>query len=202
MPPDLFLSVLLISTAVAADDGADDQNDTTRTEATAKAETRSKRRRRPPPPPPGADGYPVDLGIMAGSGLSLVGAGDRTLIRPSPIFLLVDLGLPVPSPQWLQFSPAALLEVQDRVGLGLEGRARASWTLSRVSPYVLGGVSGFVAPYRLVGIVAGVGLSVRLHPYLALCAEGAARAYFWGNDLIPGRALAKFDGTAGIRVYF
>lgn len=193
----LGLSLLLASSAQQS------KNDEAPPSAQAQEKAGEKaKRKRTPPPPPGQDGYPVDVGLMAGSGLSLVGAGNRTLIRPSPAFLLVDLGLPIASPEWLKFSPAAILEVQDRVGFGLEGRVRASWSLPRVSPYGLAGVSGFVAPYRLFGVVAGVGLDVRLHPYVALCAEGAVRAYFAGNDLMPGRALAKFDGLAGIRVFF
>jgi hypothetical protein len=95
-----------------------------------------------------------------------------------------------------------LLEVEGRVGFGVLPRVRAFVPTRRVKPYGVLGVPIFIAPYSLVGIQAGCGVSIELHRRVALVLEFTGNAFVWGSDLMTGAVLGKLDEAAGVRVSF
>ena len=95
-----------------------------------------------------------------------------------------------------------LLEVEGRVGFGVLPRVRAFVPTKRVKPYGVVGVPIFVAPYSLVGVQAGFGISIELHRRVAVVAEFTGNAYVWGSDLMNKSVLGKLDESFGVRVQF
>ncbi len=149
-----------------------------------------------------AEKLQVSASIMAGSGMSLAGVGGRTYGARSPAFLLGEVALAHPQLQWLEFAPALAFEVEGRVGVGLIPKIRARLGGKRVRVWGLLGLPVFFAPYSLVGVQGGAGLSLALHPRFALVAEFTGTGFVWGSDLMSGSALAKLDQHFGIRVNF
>jgi hypothetical protein len=151
---------------------------------------------------PPADRLRVSGTVTAGTGLSLAGAGGHTLSARSPIFLQIEAGFTHPSLPWIEFSPAILLELENRVGVGVNPKVRAFLPLRGPRIYGIVGLPVFIAPYSLLGVQGGMGLAVHVHDHLALVAEVTAAAYFWGSDLMRGGALGKLDVACGLRVVF
>lgn len=140
--------------------------------------------------------------IMAGTGMSLAGVSGRTYAARSPTFLLGEVGLVHPDLDWLEFAPTIALEIEGRVGVGLMPKLRARLPGKRLRVWATAALPIFFAPYSLLGIQGGAGLSVALHRRFALVAEFTGTGYVWGSDLMEGAALAKLDQSFGVRVSF
>jgi hypothetical protein len=158
---------------------------------------------------PPAEKLQVSASVMAGSGLSIAGAGGSTLARRSPAFMQVDVGFIHPQVPWLELAPTVMLELEGRVSFGVMPKLRAfvPWRgrkgkPSRLLTYGSLGVPVFVAPFTLVGVQAGIGVGVQILRHLAVVAEGTGAGYFLGSDRMEGAALGKLDAQAGLRVRF
>jgi hypothetical protein len=141
----------------------------------------------------------VSVTTLVGSGLTL--AAEDTAKR-SPTFLLFDVGLFHPEHRWLEFSPAVMMELEGGLTVGAGLRLRAFTSLGPLRLYAIGGLEGFFAPRKLLGIRLGAGVTFPLHPRFSLASELGPTVYFAGNDIIERSALTKMDATAGIRVNF
>lgn len=148
------------------------------------------------------DKLQVSATVMGGTGLSLAGVGKQTYAARSPAFIIAEVGLVHPQVEWLELAPSVMLEVEGRVGFALLPKVRARLPGKRARLYAVGGLPIFVAPYSMLGIQAGFGISIALHKRIALVAEGTATAYVWGSDLMKKSALGKLDGQLGIKVTF
>ena len=173
--------------------GPSDTAPQTRVHARADGPDEKKRTRRGPA---------VSSTLLLGSGVSMAPGPVRAQANRSPLMLTLDAGFFHPELTWLEFSPAAMLEVERGVGFGLAFRVRAFLPTRRLRPYGTAGLSYFFAPYKLFGAQAGVGLALRLHEHFALATELAPTVFFFGNDLTAGGVLAKIDGSVGLRVSF
>ncbi len=154
-----------------------------------------------------AEKLSIGAGASAGTGLSLTGSGGKTYTKRSPAFLIGEVGIIHPSIPWLEFVPSVMLELEGRVGVALVPKVRAYIPGGkRVRFWGIAAVPIFVAPYSLVGIQGGAGVSLSLHQRVALFGEFTAGAYVWGTDLMNGSdhsaALGKIDESLGVRVYF
>lgn len=159
--------------------------------------------------PPEAKAEKEDLGrqkvsvtALAATGASLAPYGKETLLLRSPTMLLFDVGFFHPEHQWLEFSPAMMIEFERGQNFGLGFRLRAFTNLGPFRVYALGGIEAFVAPRKLMGARLGAGVAVPLHRRFAVAAEFGPTYYFGGDDIIDRSSLIKFDGGAGIRVTF
>lgn len=159
--------------------------------------------------PPEAKAEKEDLGrqkvsvtALAASGASLAPGGERTHVMRSPAMLLFDVGFFHPEHQWLEFSPALMMEFERGQNFGLGFRLRAFTSLGPLRLYALGGVEAFVAPRKLLGTRLGAGVAVPLHRRFAIAAEFGPAFYFGGDDIADRSSLIKLDGGAGIRVSF
>jgi hypothetical protein len=146
--------------------------------------------------------FGISSTVTTGTGISVASSGGGTLTERSPTFLSVEVGFTHPSLQWLEVSPGLLLEVEGRVGVGLNPKLRAILPLRRVRLYGFVGLPVFVAPYSLVGAQAGPGLAIHVHKHFAFVGEASTMVYFWGSDLMDDSILAKFDLALGLRVVF
>jgi hypothetical protein len=149
-----------------------------------------------------AEKLQVSASILAGTGISLAGVARKTYAARSPTFLLAEVGFVHPQLQWLEFAPTIALEIEGRIGVGLMPKLRARLPGKRVRVWAVGALPIFFAPYSLLGVQGGAGLSVALHPRVALLAEFTGTGYVWGSDLMKGAALAKLDQTFGVRMNF
>lgn len=149
-----------------------------------------------------AEKLQTSASIMAGTGMSLAGVAGKTYAARSPTFLLGEIGLVHPDLSWLEFAPTIALEVEGRVAVGLMPKLRARLPGKRVRVWGMVALPIFFAPYSLLGIQGGAGVSLTLHKRLALVGEFSATGYVWGSDLMQGSALAKLDQTFGVRVSF
>lgn len=153
-----------------------------------------------------ADKLQVSAGASAGTGISLTGSGGKTYAKRSPAFLIGEVGIIHPSIPWLEFVPSVMLELEGRVGVALLPKIRAYVPGKRVRFWGIAAVPVFVAPYSMVGVQGGFGLSVALHRRVAVFGEFTASAYVWGTDLMNNAdnsaALGKLDQAFGVRVFF
>lgn len=147
-------------------------------------------------------GPAVSSTALLGSGVSMAPGPVRAQANRSPLMLTIDAGFFHPELTWLEFSPAAMLEVERGVGFGLAFRVRAFLPTRRLRPYGTTGISYFMAPFKMFGAQAGLGLALRLHDHFALATELVPAVYFFGNDLTAGGVVAKIDGSIGLRVTF
>jgi hypothetical protein len=151
---------------------------------------------------PPAEHFEVSSGIGVTSGISLVGARGDTFVARSPAMLSFEVGFIHPAVPWLELAPTVMLEVEGRVGVGVDPRFRMMLQRKRFRPYVVVGVPVFFAPYTLAGIRAGGGLGLRLHKHFSIAIEAAATVFVLGDDLIRGTVLAKLDTTLSAKVHF
>jgi hypothetical protein len=149
-----------------------------------------------------AEKLEVSATVMAGTGMSLAGVAKHTLAARSPTFLIGEVAIAHPNLDWLELAPSLMLEVEGRVGFALLPKIRARLPGKRVRIWATAGLPVFVAPYSMLGVQAGAGISIKLHARVALVGEFTATAYVWGSDLMKGAALAKLDETFGVRVFF
>lgn len=149
-----------------------------------------------------AEKLQVSATVMAGTGMSMTGVGGTTYARRTPTFLLGEVGLVHPDLEWLELAPTVALEVEGRVGVGLMPKLRARLPGKRVRIWALAGLPIFFAPYSLLGIQGGAGISLKLHKRLALVAEFTGTGFVWGSDLMSGGSLVKLDSQFGVRVNF
>ncbi len=149
-----------------------------------------------------AEKLTISSTVMAGTGMSLVGVGKRTYGARSPTFLIGEVGIVHPQLDWLELAPSLMLEVEGRVGLALLPKVRARLPGKRVRIWAMAGLPVFVAPYSMLGVQAGFGLSIALHKRIALVGEFSASAYVWGSDLMKKSALGKLDESFGVKVTF
>ncbi len=140
--------------------------------------------------------------VTTGTGLSMASAGGETLAERSPTFLNVEVGFTHPSIPWFEISPGLMLELEGRVGVGINPKFRAVLPFRRARVYGLVGVPIFFAPYSLLGVQGGAGFAVSVHPHVALVSELSASAFFWGSDLMDDSILGKLDFAFGVRVMF
>ncbi len=151
---------------------------------------------------PPAEKLEVSASVMAGTGMSVTGSGGKSYGRRSPVFLLGEVAIVHPQLDWLEFAPTVMLEIEGRIGVGLMPKLRARLPGKRVRIWALAGLPIFFAPYSLLGIQGGAGISLALHRRVALLAEFTGTGYVWGSDLIDGGSLAKLDSNFGVRVRF
>ena len=144
----------------------------------------------------------VSVTALAATGASLTPGQPATLLMRSPAMLLFDVGFFHPEHQWLEFSPAMMVEFERGQNFGLGFRLRAFTSLGPLRVYALGGMEGFVAPRKLLGARLGAGLAVPLHRRFSIAAEFGPTIYFAGNDLPTRTSLTKLDSGAGLRVNF
>lgn len=159
--------------------------------------------------PPEAKAEKEDLGrqkvsvtALAATGASITPGQPRTHVMRSPAMLLFDVGFFHPEHQWLEFSPALMVEFERGQSFGLGFRLRAFTKLGPLRVYALGGVEGFVAPRKLLGARLGAGLAVPVHRHVSIAAEFGPTVYFVGNDIPNNTVLTKLDGALGLRVNF
>ncbi len=150
----------------------------------------------------GIRGIPVSASALVGTGVSVAPGPERSLAVRSPVLLTVDAGFFHPELRWLEFSPAALIELERGVMFGLGFRLRAFIPLRYVRPYGLAGVQVFLAPSKLYGTRFAAGVAVQLHRNLAVAAEFGPVVFFAGDDLATGGSVTKIDGSAGLRASF
>lgn len=144
----------------------------------------------------------VSVTALGVTGVSLAPGLPKTLAKRSPAMLLFDLGFFHPEHQWLEFSPSLMFEFEGGQLFGLGFRMRAFTSLGRLRVYALGGLEGFVAPKKLLGIRLGAGLALPLHRRFSLVAESGPTVYFTGNDLPRHTTVTKLDAGVGVRVNF
>lgn len=154
------------------------------------------------PQPRGIRGIAVSSTVLLGTGVSMAPGPTRAQINRSPALLTLDAGFSHPELQWLELSPAMMVEMERGVSFGLAFRARAFVPLGRIRPYAVAGLPFFVAPRTLLGARAALGIAAQLHRHFAVAAEFGPTVFFAGNDLAAGGTLTKLDGSAGIRVSF
>jgi hypothetical protein len=149
-----------------------------------------------------AEKLKVSATAMGGTGVSLVGVGKHTFVARSPTFIIGEVGIAHPDLDWLELAPSVMLELEGRVGFALLPKIRARLPGKRVRFWGSAALPIFVVPYSLLGVQVGAGVSVALHPRIALVAEFTATAYVWGSDLIKKTALGKLDESFGLKVSF
>lgn len=149
-----------------------------------------------------AEKLEVTASVMAGTGTSLAGMAGKTYGKRSPTFLLGEVAFVHPDLSWLEFAPTIALEVEGRVGVGLVPKLRARLPGKRVRLWAVVALPIFVAPYSLLGIQGGAGISVNLHKRVALIAEFTGTGFVWGSDLMNNYSLAKLDQSFGVRLRF
>jgi hypothetical protein len=155
--------------------------------------------------PIGARAQTVDfeLGAGAGSGLEIGSeSGGGVVLRRSPVFVAMDVGLLLDNDRRFELGAAMLLEVDGRVGVAVEPLLRINTTGKKLHGYVALGIPIFFAPYTLYGVSIGPGISYRPGGAFNLFAEIAVRAYPFGNDLPDDSALFHLDGIVGVRHTF
>jgi len=151
---------------------------------------------------PPAEKLEVSAMLGVSSGVSLAGPSGTTFSRRSPTMLTFEVGITHPRVPWLEVSPGFLLEVEGRVGFGIQAQVRMSLPHGRIRPYALLGIPAFLAPYTLLGAEAGAGVLGVLHRHFGVALELTATAFFLGDDLMAKSALAKIDATLGFRAAF
>jgi hypothetical protein len=153
---------------------------------------------------PQAERFGVSATATSGSGLSIAGAGGRLATARSPFALVAEVGFTHPQLAWLEFSPALLLELEGRVGVGVAPKIRAHVPerSRRWDAWGIAAVPAFFAPYSLLGVQVGAGVGFVAHSRLQLVAEAVASAYVWGSDRMDDAALGKLDLLLGVRVTF
>ena len=144
----------------------------------------------------------VSSTAVAGTGMALAPGPGGPLARRSPTQLTLDAAFRHPEFQWLEVSPAAMLELDNRVGFGLALRVRGYVPVKKFDLYVQAGVPAFLAPYWLIGVQLGFGAAIPVHPRFAFVFEPVAHIFFFGNDLTESGVMAKLDIYGGIRVTF
>ena len=154
------------------------------------------------PQPRGIRGIAVSSTVLLGTGVSLAPGPTRAQINRSPALLTLDAGFSHPELQWLELSPAMMVEMERGVSFGLAFRVRAFVPLGRIRPYALAGLPFFVVPRTLLGARAALGIAAELHRHFAIAAEFGPTVFFAGDDLAAGGTLTKLDGSVGIRVSF
>lgn len=139
------------------------------------------------------------VSIGAGSGLSF-GTGDGdTVIRRSPIFLAIEVGLIFDGDRSLEWTPALIFELDGRVSAGIDPRLKKLLYFGRFGLYGAVGVPVYFAPFTLFGLEAAVGGIFSFTRRLALALEVRVHAFFAGSDLPDDSALVKTDLALALR---
>lgn len=150
-----------------------------------------------------ADSLEISALASAGSGLSLTGAGGKTLSSASPAFLNLEAMIALDRAKWLGLGVGAQLELQGRVGIALVPQLRAYLPSSRrVTAFASAGAPFYLFPYTLFGVSGGFGFEVQVASRLSLTTQFSATGYFAGSDLMRESALLKLDFAAGFRLHF
>ncbi|TPV94699.1 MAG: hypothetical protein B7733_13940 [Myxococcales bacterium FL481] len=151
---------------------------------------------------PPADGVETRALASTATGLSLAGAGGRTLRRRSPLHLNVGAGFR--HPQWpaLELAAGLQAELEDRVSVALRPTLRAFLPRRGTQLYGLAGGVFYVVPFTLHGVEAGFGVAYPVGRSVALTGELTATTFIGGNDLMMGSSLAKIDLAVGARLAF
>ncbi len=144
----------------------------------------------------------VSVTALGASGVGLASGPPKTQVMRSPAMLLFDVGFFHPEHQWLEFSPSVMFEFERGQLFGLGFRLRAFTSLGRLRLYALGGLEGFVAPRKLLGVRLGAGVALPLHPRFWIVTELGPTVYFAGNDLRERSTFTKLDAGVGFRVNF
>jgi hypothetical protein len=145
----------------------------------------------------------VTTTFVGGAGVSTAPGHGGSLVRRSPASLTADVAFRHPEFQWLEFSPAIVLELEGRVGVGFGMRLRAYFPVHEsLDLYAVTGLLGYVAPYTLLGGQVGLGMAYPLHPRFAFVIENSVQAFFAGNDLTDAKVLSKVDFYGGFRVRY
>ena len=144
----------------------------------------------------------VSVTALGVSGFSITPGHPKTNVARSPTMLLFDAGFFHPEHQWLEFSPSLMVEFEGGQLFGLGFRLRAFTSLGRLRLYALGGLEGFVAPRKLLGVRLGAGVALPLHPRFSVVTELGPTMYFAGNDLQDRSTVTKLDAGVGFRVNF
>ena len=144
----------------------------------------------------------VSATALGATGVSLSQGPPKTFVVRSPAMLLFDVGFFHPEHQWLEFSPSLMFEFERGQLFGLGFRLRAFTTLGPFRIYALGGVEGFVAPRKLLGVRIGAGITLPLHRRFSVVSEFGPTVYFAGDDVPKYTTVTKLDAGVGIRVNF
>ncbi len=145
----------------------------------------------------------IDVAAGLGSGLEIGGGGGAgVVLHHSPTFTMLDIGLRLDNDQRFELGAALLLEVEGRVGVGVEPRLRINVAGKRLRPYLVAGVPIFFAPYTLYGLSIGPGANYTAWGALNIFGEVLVRAYPFGNDLPDNAALFHVDVVLGVRHAF
>ncbi|MGH1344469.1 MAG: hypothetical protein ACRBN8_23110 [Nannocystales bacterium] len=144
----------------------------------------------------------VSVTALGATGFTVAPSPPKTHAMRSPAMLLFDVGFFHPEHQWLEFSPALMLEFEGGQLFGLGFRLRAFTSLGRLRLYALAGLDGFVAPRKLLGVRVGAGAAIPLHRRFSVVTELGPTVYFAGNDLQHRTTTTKLDAGVGFRVNF
>jgi hypothetical protein len=138
-----------------------------------------------------------------GTGISLAGRANHSLIGRSPFFVNLGAAFSFSQRPWLELEAGAQFEVERRVGIALVPKIRAFLPkMDRLKVYTSFAIPTFVFPYSLYGIAGGVGARLALLRYLDASADATISGFFGGSDLPKGQGLAKFDLALGVVAHF
>lgn len=124
------------------------------------------------------------------------GRGGDMVFRPSPLHLGLLGETAVMVEPWTSLYGEVFVEAKGReaFGVGLGARVRPRTGQLRASI----GVEAIVAPYSLLGVVAGAG-SCPLHFDIGrMCADVEGRIYLTGDDLPAERVAAQLTASIGV----
>ena len=144
----------------------------------------------------------VSVTALGASGITLAPGHPKTLAKRSPAMLLFDVAFFHPDHQWLEFSPSLMFEFERGQLFGLGFRLRAFSSIGRLRIYAIGGLEGFVAPRKLLGVRLGAGVALPLHDRFSIVTEVGPTVYFTGDDLPKDTTVTKLDAGVGFRVNF
>jgi hypothetical protein len=137
-----------------------------------------------------------------GSGVSFGTGNAQTVVLMSPIYIDIDIIISTDELPKLEYAVAFQAEVQGRVSAGIIPQLRFSNGHDKWRLYGLIGVPIFVAPFTMLGVEAGGGVSWRIAEHFGLYGEVVVDLFLTGSDLQEDGMAVRLDGCLGARVAF
>ncbi len=140
-----------------------------------------------------------EIGLSAGSGLSLGGTGSADVAsHRTPLFLDLSARTSVDEAPTLAWGGSLRLELEGRTSVGIVPRFEVERGLGPIALRPQFGIPFFFAPFTLLGVEAG--LCARFPKSGALAVHGSllVDAYPFGSDVPKGSALTMVNLLFGV----
>ena len=137
-----------------------------------------------------------------GSGMRLGSSGTSTDARRNPTYLSIDTGFIFDGDTSLEWTAGTIIQIEDRIALGLEPQVRVLNENEWGQAFALAGLPWFISPFRRLGIELGGGIINPINEAVSLVIRGTAGVFFAGGDVPDDAAILVLNVGIGSRFAF